>query len=333
VRTAIRIILGLSLIAIGWSAVAAPAPRRLLLGAALPGGMASAQKITAFEARTGRHVDIAELPVPWANGNGFLSFAVSLPWVRAVAAHGGVPMITWEPEIGPSGAKLTTAPLPGACPGAIATAPESAPVIRYIARYAHDVATYGKPVLIRPMHEMNIPGWYWSIGKSSACGTITSRDFVAAWRRIVAIFRHQGADNARFVWCVNHVNLDEATFTSTFPGDDATDYVAIDGYNWGGAKWTSFRRIFTPAYQAVTRVSTRPVLIAEWASAEKGGNKAAWITDAFATLASGTFPRIVGLVWFDRRNPGQPDWPIDSSVASASAYRRAARKASSLGGL
>jgi Glycosyl hydrolase family 26 len=298
----------------------------LLLGAALPGGIDSTHNIASYEDKTGRHLDIAELPMPWANTNGYLSFGVALPWVRAVAAHDGLPMLTWEPEIGPSGAITKTEPLVEACPARLAAAAPTAPVIRYLTQYAKDVASYGKPVLLRPMHEMNIPGWYWSIGPSAGCGTIQDQDYVAAWRRIVGIFRDQRATNARFVWCINHINLNSATYTSAFPGDDYVQYVAIDGYNWGGKKWRGFDQIFAPAYRALGEISTRPILIAEWASAESGGDKAAWIADAFSRIAAGAYPRIAGLVWFDRAYPGQPPWPIDSSPAAATAYRGGAAR-------
>jgi Glycosyl hydrolase family 26 len=295
----------------------------LLLGAALPGGPNSTENIGEFERQSGRHLDILELPMPWANANGFLSFGVSLPWVQAVAQHGSLPMITWEPEVGPSDTGTGAGPLYGACPAELATADRASPVFQYLEQFAKDVAAYGKPVLLRPMHEMNIPGWYWSIGPSDRCGLIHSKDYIAAWRRIVEIFRANGAHNVKFVWCINHITLNDATFTSTFPGDEYIDYAAIDGYNWGGERWTSFGGIFAPAYQALVGVSKRPILIAEWASAEAGGDKAAWISDAFVELKAGRFPRIVGLVWFDRANRGQPNWPIDSSPTAAAGYRAA----------
>ena len=294
-----------------------------LLGAALPGGMESVRNIADFESKTGRHLDIAELPMPWADTRGYLSFGVALPWVRAVADRGVMPMLTWEPEIAPNGAATTTNPLIDACPARFATADTSSAAIRFVTQYAKDVAVYGKPILLRPMHEMNIPGWYWSIGPSTACGVIRDADYVAAWRRIVDIFREQRADNAQFVWCINHINLNSATYTSTFPGDDYVHYVAIDGYNWGGDKWRSFDQIFAPAYRELAAISARPILIAEWASAENGGDKARWIGDAFSLVASGRYPRIAGLIWFDRNNPGQPPWPIDSSAGALAAYRAA----------
>ena len=52
-------------------------------------------------------------------------------------------------------------------------------------------------------------------------------------------------------------------------------------------------------------------------SREVGGDKAAWIRDMWATLAS--WPRVRGIVWFNYAK--ETDWRIDSSDAALAAYR------------
>ena len=56
-------------------------------------------------------------------------------------------------------------------------------------------------------------------------------------------------------------------------------------------------------------------MIAETASAEAGGSKAAWIEELFTWLR--TQPEVRTVVWFD--NQKETDWRIDSSPGSAAA--------------
>jgi hypothetical protein len=60
----------------------------------------------------------------------------------------------------------------------------------------------------------------------------------------------------------------------------------------------------------------KPILIAETASAEAGGDKAAWIAGILPALR--TFPAIKGLVWFHINK--ETVWTVDSTPASASAF-------------
>jgi endoglucanase len=298
---------------------------RLLLGASLGGGLDDPSRIAHFEALTGRNMDIVSVPMPWAGKPGFISFNGSvLHWATDVSSRGALPMISWEPELW-SGA--ASSPAPGACPNQLATEPESAPTIAFLHRYAREVAAFGKPILFRPMHEMNMSGWEWSVGHNPDCGDISAADFIKAWRRIVSIFRAEGASNAKFVWCVNWASMGTlpGSVTVTYPGDAYVDYASIDGYNFGGKDWHSFDQIFREPYAEIVARTRRPILIAEWASGETGGNKAAWIRAAFASIKADHYPQLAGLVWFNEAIAGQPRWVIDSSAAAATAYRAAVR--------
>jgi hypothetical protein len=51
--------------------------------------------------------------------------------------------------------------------------------------------------------------------------------------------------------------------------------------------------VFKPAYDDLLGVFTgKPLMVAETASAETGGNKAAWISDACANSIPNVFPAI-----------------------------------------
>jgi hypothetical protein len=62
-------------------------------------------------------------------------------------------------------------------------------------------------------------------------------------------------------------------------------------------------------------------MIAETASSENGGSKAAWITDMLTTQLPANFPNVKAFIWFDW-NAGDPalSWPIESSATAQSAF-------------
>jgi beta-mannanase len=105
-----------------------------------------------------------------------------------------------------------------------------------------------------------------------------------------------------------------------YPGDHFVDWVGMDGYNWGTtrpwSRWQRFGEIFGPIYPDYA--ARKPTMICEIASAERGGDKAAWIRNMGAELA-GRFARIRSVVWFDANK--ETDWRIDSSPASLAAFR------------
>jgi hypothetical protein len=73
----------------------------------------------------------------------------------------------------------------------------------------------------------------------------------------------------------------------------------------------------------VTALSAKPLFLAEVGSVEQGGNKAAWITDMFSSLAT-RYPRITGVCWFNVNDTtANTDWRIDSSPASLAAFNAA----------
>lgn len=328
-RTRFLLVAGL-VSALAGGAIAGISPAhaaRLLLGASLGGGLDDRSQITQFEALTGRPLDIVSVPMPWAgSAPNLIDFdCCVLPWARDVSSRGALPMVSWEPIRWNSGASTAA---PGACPHQLATEPDSAPAIAFLHRYARQVAAFGKTVLIRPMHEMNISGWTWSLGHNPYCGDISAADFIAAWRRMVSIFRAEGAHNAKFVWCVSWASMGDSAgtpVTLTYPGDAYVDYAAIDGYNFGGKDWRSFDEIFRAPYADIAARTSRPILIAEWASGETGGSKAAWIRAAFASIKANHYPQLAGLLWFNVPVAGQPRWVVDSSPAAARAYRAAVR--------
>jgi beta-mannanase len=188
----------------------------------------------------------------------------------------------------------------------------------YFRKFAQDSKAWGKPFYFRFAHEMN-GNWYpWA---ESVNGN-KSGDYAKAWKHVVDIFRAEGATNAKFVWCPN-VNYQGSTpLSGLFPGDNYVDYVCMDGYNWGDTNggFQSFTNLFSSTYNNITTISSKDVIIGEMASAEQGGSKSNWITDAY-TKAIDAFPKIKLITWFNQNK--EKDWRIESSTTSQNAFKAA----------
>ena len=276
---------------------AAPPALGVQLGAyycpADPCDATSTETLNAYRAKFGAYPDLAlnfrDLDQPFLYpGEG-----------DELRARGIAPMITLEPV-------ADEVEVPSA---AIAAGGYDAE-LRADARVA---AAYGGRVLLRYAQEMNAT-WFPRRSTDPAA-------FVAAWVRIVKIFRESGADNVAFVWTPSVEVAGTEPMAAYFPGDAFVDYVGLDGYNWGGSRWQSFGQIFAEDYRRISELSERPFIIGETASAA-GAGKAEWIRNAFGREIPRGFPRIAAVVWFskDLSGEGQRDWRIETSPAAAAAW-------------
>lgn len=190
----------------------------------------------------------------------------------------------------------------------------------YLRKSADEAKAWGHPFYVRFAHEMNGDWYSWGRG----VGGNRPSDYVNAWRHVVEVFRAAGANNVRWVWSPNVYGNDVASFRDFYPGDSWVDWVALDGYNFGTSGpsgWRTFAQIFDRSYQEIIKLTQKPLMIGETASAEGGGNKPAWVRQALNRDLSERFPRVKALVWFDREK--EADWRVDSSSKTAQAFREA----------
>ncbi len=184
----------------------------------------------------------------------------------------------------------------------------------YIRSWARGVKSARDIVYLRPFPEMNGDWVSWN-GNPEA--------LIIAWKHIVTIFREEGANNVRWVWSPNVTDepkIPENRMELYYPGDDVVDVLALDGFNWGTVRsytaWKEFETIFADPYSRITALGEQPVWLAEIASTEHGGDKAAWIK---SMLESTAFPRVDALIWFNEFK--ETDWRIESSDDSLEAFR------------
>ena len=199
----------------------------------------------------------------------------------------------------------------------------------YVKRWARDARNYGKPLVIRFMHEMNGDWYPWSTtsyGNSPA-------DYSAAWRHVHDLFRAAGATNVRWVFSIDALAAGTPTSRRTldhfYPGDQYVDWVGLSGFNWSqddsGGK-LAYDRVFRPAYEIVKGYG-KPIMLTEMGSAAASPETTRrWVRDAMYSTPT-RFPRVKALVFYDARAPASATsgW-VRRRCASCARERAAARR-------
>lgn len=284
-----------------------PSAAPLTLGVAAD----SVTNLDSFAQSAGARVGIYEWYQAWEGGPAFDAARAS-----AATHRGALPLLTWEPWSPGAGSAQPRYALAHIADGSYDS---------YITAFARQVRAWSGVLALRFAHEMN-GSWYpWGVGVNGN----TPKDAIAAWNHVRAVFAAQGARNVLWVWCANVQGAGAAPFTPLYPGDRAVDWVALDGYNggtslsWGG--WLTPNQIFGHSLHEMKTLTHRPLIIAEVASAQQGGNEATWIRALF-TLA--TKNRVRALIWFDYNQ--ETDWRLPSPSATQ-AFRQQATQPRRLG--
>ena len=173
----------------------------------------------------------------------------------------------------------------------------------------------------------------------------TSSEFQGAFRKLVDVFRAEGASNVEFGWVMTDWAFNVGNFNPNdrrraelwFPGTNYVDFIGADVYNWNNCRgnttdpWRSLEELLQPFLNWSSRHPDIPLIIGEVSSAEGGGDrKAQWIDEARNTLSTGVHrDRIAAVMWFhdDGVQDGWPNcqWWLDSSSSSFSAAQRLAQ--------
>lgn len=237
--------------------------------------------------------------------------------VRAAANMGLKPVITWEPW--KRQFEDPTADQPTYSLDTIDEGEHD----EYIRSWARGIRSVGIPIVLRFAHEHSTePGtksWYPWQGDPDG--------YQAAFRRIANLFREEGAEEVEFLWSAMWLDSWAAEY---YPGDDVVDWVGTTILNHGSgaeaswAEWRTFDDLFGPQYQAALRWG-KPIMVTELATAEQGGDKAAWLRDCFSSLEE-SYPLVEAVLLFevesDREWP-EINWSIASSEESLIAVKQA----------
>jgi hypothetical protein len=233
-------------------------------------------------------------------------------WAERVADAGAVPMITWEPWKKPPG----TVTDPDQRPGLLRHIAEGR-YDTFLRRYAADVAAYRRPVIMRPMHEMNGTWYPWRVDGNGN----TPADYRRAYIHVHRVFDRAHATNASWEFSIDSLAggapTSKAELDAYYPGARYVDWLGISGFNWGpdGAYplWRSFYNTFAPTYDVLAEFG-KPIMLSEVGTVSHGGDPAAWIRDAVASLED--LPRVKALIWFDANTP-DADFRLDRPSLNA----------------
>jgi hypothetical protein len=274
--------------------------------------------VTTFEQLAGKQLSTLQFSSPWQKrcSSTWTFYNFDTAAMQNIVNHGAVPFFTWA-----SSASCTSDQSDFQLADVAAGNWDA-----YVRSWAQAAKNWGRPFFLRFNPEQNGTWTSWSAGVNGN----TAADYVAAWRHVHDVFTSVGATNATWVWCPNidpyHVFTD---LRSLYPGDAYVDWTCLDGYNFGmnpakpGA-WLTFDQLYDSTYhEIVDRIApSKPMVIAEVASSEYGGSKAAWITDMLSTQLPRNYPRVKGVLWFEKFD-GSFDWPIETSTAAKEAFAAA----------
>ncbi len=279
-----------------------------------PGGV-----YDSFEKLVGKRMAIIHWGQPWKMDGQYLNFYT--PGFDNVRSHGSIPLLDWGSWLlgaGPDQPEFRLSAITGGTHDA------------YIRQWALAAKAWGHPFFLRFDHEMN---GNWQFPWAEQLNGNLPGDYVQAWRHVHDLFTSVGATNVTWVWCPNIASPVTRPLAALYPGDAYVDWTCLDGYNQYST-WLGFDALFTgsgvdwiyDSYQQLLALApAKPVMIGEFASQEAGDGgaaKAAWISDALTRRLPTEFPAIKAVVWFDW-DAGDPrnTWPVDSSAASAGAFR------------
>jgi hypothetical protein len=210
-----------------------------------------------------------------------------------------------------------------------------------LASCADEVHDLGFPIMIEFGPEANGSWFPWN-GAWNGRGELGYGDpklpdgperFRDAYRRVVEIFRRQGAVDVTWVFHIAANGFPKEAWNAAsfyYPGDDFVDWIGASVYGVSGESGAvaSFDDLMKHLYPGLCAMSkSKPLAILEMGIAECP-DKPRWIADAFRSLGSGAYPRISAVSWWNKTN--RPDGTrsmleIDSSAESLEAYREGVR--------
>jgi hypothetical protein len=298
----------------------------------------------AFEAAAGRRMTFATFSTSWHDG---LPFPAAQ--IRTIWNHGQIPLV-----------RVFSFPTQDFAQGTLPVSAYPGPINHHsIVAGTHDAELKTWADAARAMNipigfdydpEMNNAhpwGGRYDGGKTTtAYGDPSWPDgpelFRDAFRRIVTIFRQEGATNVTFFFHVDApFGYTENSYSEPFeryqwyyPGDDYVDWIGFsiyalpskpDGSNLSfEEKMQTFHDSTYPgAYADLTSISSRPLAINEMGFDRMPSEeaKARWVADAAAVIESGRYPRIKAINWWgDNQGEEFDAWPA-SSPTFAAAYR------------
>jgi len=158
-------------------------------------------------------------------------------------------------------------------------------------------------------------------------------EFIAAWRKVVTVFRGQGVTNADYLWIMTAYSFkarDRRRAVDWYPGEAYIDYMGADAYNWYNCRpgtsnpWNSLEQLLNPMRLFAQGKTIKGLMVPEWASTEDSaqpGRKAQWFADARALFKKPGWEGFKAVLYYNKSSK-YPNcrWFVDSSQASLTAF-------------
>jgi hypothetical protein len=248
------------------SGAPAPVPPRTgaLLGAWVkPDQFTDAGRIAALDGFTrsvGRPLDVVQDYHKWND-----EFPDEFD--RTVAHSGAIPLISWG----------------GTDTHLIAVGDDD----EVIHQRAQALKAWRAPVLLR---------WRWEMDRPNLAGEVHGpAEYIAAWKRIRAVFRAERVSNVSFVWCPLAEGFGSGKAQDYYPGSDQVDWLCADAYTLDPGQ--PLEDLLAP-FLSWAQPLGKPIVIAEFGSVPgKDGQRAAWISAVPALVAK--YPQLKALLYFD----------------------------------
>lgn len=278
-----------------WGAYVPPGPRGL------------AASVAAFEKRSGRRLDLVYAYHDMGSGD---DGRLLTPDEQSLGRD-HLLMLSWESDVwGGSDHGTASRPLGWS---RIAAGDYDASIIDPA---AERIKAYGKPLFLTIDQEMDL--------RTPANGT--PAQYVAAYRHLHDRFRLLGVTNVVWVWTVTGYLPDAALMTASYPGDDYTDWIAYDQYNYFACKqntdWLSFAQTQVPTYTWMRQhiSTTKPLMLAEYGTAVDPAHpqaQRAWYQQVPQVVRQ-QLPGVRAIMQWDSSVPG-PDCDLSVGPAPAMA--------------
>lgn len=297
---------------------AAPGPRLSAAAAAQPapmvwgiGGVKDRASVESLEAQVGRPFGAVRVFLLWdaafpTSYHRWLASTGRTPLVSLRAQRGNESLVSWQ---------------------AIADAAPGSALRNQLDQWADRIKAYAVPVQFSFNHEPEA---------TDSAGNGTAAAYIAAWRKVVSVFRARGVTNATYQWIMTAnafrvASGDRRYAQKWYPGDAYLDAIGADVYNDytcrsdSSSPWYSLTSEIERFRQFGAARPTKQLWLAEWASTDDpqdAGRKARWITEVREALKAPAYAQIRGLLYFHRYRPGTPcRWFVDSTPASTAAFR------------
>ncbi|HLF39878.1 MAG TPA: glycosyl hydrolase, partial [Acidimicrobiia bacterium] len=211
----------------------------------------------------------------------------------------------------------------------VANAPAGGALHNEIVGWAQRMRDYGGPLYFTFHHEPETT--------SDVAHGIDSQ-FIAAWRKVIGIFRDQGVTNAKFMWIMTDYSFEVPTSDRRaafkwYPGDEWVDAIAADAYNWYNCRegintpWRTLAQIIEGFRRFGAAHTSEEMWLAEWGSTEdpaSPGRKAAWINEAAALFKQPAYEQFRGISYFHNGYSSGAfvncRWWLDSSTSALDAF-------------